>query len=224
MTSTTSHKIKSIIKYNQNLNSDNSLNLYLDPRLDAAYDLIVSNLPSNHNQLTLTDIGSGAGLFSFLLYPYWKHITSIEPNSTLYNLQRNLIETNQLENVQLIKDQLPNCLGAVNSDVILLVMSLYLTNDWLNNFKSLIGKNVSHFFIVDGPDKDISSWCSNDWKTPAESITNRKPMLEGVAWELVDAANELGFVCNVYDIESKKKIDVNSNCADWLIIGNKNGC
>ena len=193
-------------------------NPYWDDYTSNLMGLLLTNLPRNSTNKTLTDIGSGAGKWSALLSPYFDQIVSIEPNDDLRQKQANLLERLKIENIDLYPDAMPACIKKLNCQAALLVESLYLTEDWLRVYRLLLEDDQLQWLaIADGPDGNIHD--DSGWHTPHGSISNRMPLGKGDEWRMFDIAEEHGWAARLFDIrKDEPMLDVNEYADRWLLI------
>ena len=193
-------------------------NPYWDDYTSNLMGLLLTNLPRNSTNKTLTDIGSGAGKWSALLSPYFDQIVSIEPNDDLRQKQANLLERLKIENVDMYPDAMPACIKKLNCQAALLAESLYLTEDWLRVYRLLLEDDQLQWLaIADGPDGDITD--DSGWHTPYGSISNRMPLVKGDEWRMFDIAQEHGWAARLFDIHKDEPMsDFNDSADRWLLI------
>ena len=193
-------------------------NPYWDDYTSNLMGLLLTNLPRNSTNKTLSDIGSGAGKWSALLSPYFDQIVSIEPNDDLRNKQTDLFHKLQIENVDAYPDSMPACIKKLNCQAALLAESLYLTDDWLRVLRLLLEDDQLQWLaIADGPDGNITN--STGWHTPYGSISNRMPLVKGDEWRMFEIAEEHGWAARLFDIRKDEQIlDVKVNADRWLLI------
>lgn len=219
--------IKYAIQYNRILHDSAASGPYKpngewDEFTTTVYSLLQENLPANSLNMTLADVGSGAGKWTALLSSYWKKIESIEPHQATHQLLAKFVDCLRLPNVELRTGMMPECLTSIKTDATLLLGSLYLVKDWMGAYK-LILESSQWFAICDGPDTD-SKPINNDGfdhplNHPADNITGRLPLLAGVEWELVQLAEQAGYNVKVYNI--KQLLPNFETGQHWLIIGDK---
>ena len=193
-------------------------NPYWDDYTSNLMGLLLTNLPRNSSNKTLTDIGSGAGKWSALLSPYFDQIVSIEPNDDLRDKQSDLLGRLKIENVDMYPDAMPACIKKLDCQAALLAESLYLTEDWLRVFRLLLEDyRLQWLAIADGPDDKTAD--NSGWNTPHGSISNRMPLVQGDEWRMFDIAEEHGWAARLFDIrKDEQMLDVKVNADRWLLI------
>lgn len=215
--------IKYAVQYNRIIHDSSVYGAYKPNGSWDAFTVLVNsllqeNLPANSLNMTLADVGSGAGKWTALLSSHWAKIKSIEPNTATHQLLVKFIDCLQLPNVELHRAMMPDCLTSIKTDATLLIESLYLVKDWMAAYK-LILESSQWFAVCDGPDLDSKPLGGNALNHPAGDITGRLPLLAGAERELVQLAEQAGYNVKIYDI--KQLLPKNENKQDWLIIGDK---
>ena len=185
-------------------------NPYWDDYTYKLMGLLLTNLPRNSTNKTLTDIGSGAGKWSALLSPYFDQIVSVEPNDSLRDKQSDLLGRLKIENVNLYPDAMTACIKKLNCQAALLAESLYLTEDWLRVYRLLLEDDQLQWLaIADGLPSDA----------PDQTISNRMPLVKGDEWRMFHIAEEHGWAARLFDIHNDEPMsDVNENADRWLLI------
>lgn len=180
--------------------------------------LLLTNLPRNSTNKTLTDIGSGAGKWTALLSPYFDQIVSIEPRKDMRDWQEKLYQKLQLENIDIYQDSMPDCISKLNCQAALLVDSLYLTANWMSVYTKLLDDPYLQWLaIADGPDKsDVFS--DSIWNTPFHAINNRRPLLQGDEWHMSELAEQQGWTSRLYNILECEPAEPKENADRWLLI------
>lgn len=192
-------------------------NPYWDDYTYKLMGLLLTNLPRNSTNKTLTDIGSGAGKWTALLSPYFDQIVSVEPNNDLRNKQSDLLGRLKIENVDLYPDAMPACIKKLNCQAVLLAESLYLTEDWLRVYRLLLEDDQLQWLaIADGPDDKILD--DSGWHTPHGSISNRMPLVRGDEWRMFDIAEEHGWAARLFDISEDELLNRLKTADRWLLI------
>jgi len=180
--------------------------------------LLRENLPANSVNMTLADVGSGAGQYTALLSSYWAKIESIEPNPTTHQLLAKFVDCLRLPNVELHTSLMPECLTSIKTDATLLIDSLYLVKDWMAAYV-LILESSQWFAISDGADS--KPFDEDGFNHPAGDIIGRQPLLSYAEWELAELAEQAGYNVKIYDIFKRQLLSKDETCPRWLIIGDK---
>ena len=192
-------------------------NPYWDDYTTNLMGLLLTNLPRNSTNKTLTDIGSGAGKWSALLGPYFDQIVSVEPNDNLRKKQSDLLHRLKIENVDVYPDSMPACIKKLDCQAVLLAESMYLTEDWLRVFRLLLeDDHLQWIAIADGP--DAQELDDSGWHTPHGSISNRMPLVSGDEWRMFDIAEEHGWAARLFDIQKDEAMVRNYAADRWLLI------
>lgn len=216
------HAIKVAVAYNLLLHDRSQGTYKPNPNLNHysknLLDLLIPNLPKDSDQLTLCDIGSGAGQWSTLLSPYFANIVSIEPNPRFRDMHKVLVSKLGLSNVEIQSGCLPNCLANLSCQSIIMIQSMYLVEDWLGVFREVVAMESLRFVaLADGPDTPIGLG-DTEWNTPFETINNRRPMVQGDEHFMLNIAAEQGWQARIYDILAGKESTSEHNASRWLII------
>lgn len=193
-------------------------NAQWDEHTSKLHGLLVTNLPRNSTNKTLTDIGSGAGKWTALLSPYFDQVVSIEPRQDMRNWQDMLYDKLEIRNVDVHGDSMPECIRKLNCQAALLVDSLYLTENWMSVYEALlVDPYLQWLAIADGPDKsDVFS--DSIWNTPCHAINNRRPLLPGDEWHMSELAEQQGWATRLYDIMADEPAKPGNNAERWLLI------
>ena len=211
------HDAKVALHYNQ-LHSGSKNTPYLDDKRDKQLGIILTNLPRRSNRKTLTDIGSGLGLWSALLSPYFGQIVSIEPNDNYRNKQKDLFHRLYIENVDIYPDSMPDCIDKINGEAVLLSDCIGYVDDWLEVYGKLLDDAHLQWIAISGGADDDNLGEESSMNAVYGSINNRRPIQPGDEWKMYDVAIERGWVAKMFDI-MKDDIVVESRIIDkWLLI------
>jgi SAM-dependent methyltransferase len=211
------HDAKVALHYNQ-LHSGSINQPYLDDKRDKQLGIILTNLPRRSTRKTLTDIGSGVGLWSALLSPYFGQIVSIEPNDNMREKQKELFHRLHIENVDIYPDSMPDCIDNINGEAVLLSDCIGYTSDWLQVYdKVLADPHLQWIAISGGPDDDKlgDEATMNAMHGP---INNRRPINPGDEWRMRDIAEEQGWATKMFDILKDELADEGRPVDRWLLI------
>ena len=179
--------------------------------------LLLTNLPRNSVNKTLTDIGSGQGKWPALLSPYFDQVVSIEPDESSFEKQKSLNEILKLENIDLYNDGMPECLEKINSQAVLLSSSLHLTEDWKYCFQKLLNDPILQWIaIFDGPDLD--TFDPSLFSNKHGSLSKRRPITIGDEWYMHDQAEEQGWFARLFNIDTDEQMAKTETANRWLLL------
>ena len=218
------HSAKKIAIYYNREFHDNSIkyvpNTNFNEYTAALLDLLLQELPNDFR--SLTDIGAGAGKWTFLLSPYFKEIISIEPNDELRAILTKLLHRLDISNVTVINDCMPNCIKNISTDTVILIESIYLTNNWNDVYSALLDNSIIKTIVIaDGPDTNIDVINSNMWHSTYNSDTTRLPLSIGDEYKMAKIAKSAGWQVDIFDIFNKIKLENNITVDRWLLIAKR---
>jgi len=203
---------KIAVVYNQ-LGHDPRQGKYIpNPQWDhytqSLFHPLLDSLPDDSDQMSLVDLGAGAGKWSALLHDRFKDVIAIEPNDLLSSRSTMLIKKLGIKNVCQVNDHMPRCLDSIQPAAVLMAESLYLAADWQEVVDILLDKrSLKWMAIADGPDSTLNR---STWDTPYVS-GSRRPLLMGDERMLIDKAETAGFDARLIDVMPDR----------WLLIMEK---
>jgi hypothetical protein len=206
------------VYYNKVMHVDNNYlpNSKLDDTTETVYSCFLENLPHNSKELTVCEIGSGAGKWTSILSNFFKKVISIEPKVELSNIQKTLLKNLKISNVEIINDYMPRCLDYINCECIFFSESLYLVNDWASIIdKTITNKNIKYIGIIDGPDEKPFYGLFHEPFLKEK----RLPLLDNDELIIQKKLESNGFNCQLFDIFNFKKTNIPPY--RWYLVGQR---
>jgi len=209
---------KVALHYNQLQHNDNRNEPYLDDKRNNQLGILLTNLPRRSTRKTLTDLGSGLGLWSAMLSPYFAQIVSIEPNDYLREKQKDLFHRLHIENVDLYPDSMPDCIDKMHGEAALLSDCIGYVDDWLDVYNKLLQDQHLQWIVISGGPDDDRLDNGEPTNTRHGSINSKRPLDSGDEWRMKNIAEEQGWATKMFDIMKDEIADEGSDTDRWLLI------
>lgn len=218
------HSIKVAVYYNQEFHNSLDSKYIPNPNWNEYTNLLLKVLErsSINSESRIADIGAGAGKYSLLLSPYVKEILAVEPNDYLRDKFIKLTNKLNVKNIKIVNDHMPECIANIDTDTVLLIESIYLTENWYKTFLELINNtHIQNIIIADGPDDESNPIDNSKWHTPFSLKNTRLPLLSGDEYKMIQEAVNYGWSVKLFDVS--KNIEINDEfVSDWVLIAKRN--